>query len=45
MAKKIKVNIYEDMRQSMADALAYERGQKIYLRVRGIPAPPKALKP
>jgi hypothetical protein len=45
MAKKIKVNIYEDMRQSLADALAYERGQKIYLRVREIPAPPKALKP
>jgi hypothetical protein len=34
MAKKLKVNIYEDMRQSLADALAYERGQKIYLRVR-----------
>ena len=45
MAKKIKVNIYDDMRQSLADALAYERGQKVDLRVTEIPAPPKALKP
>jgi len=41
MAKKNKVNIYEDMRLSLADALAYERGQKIYLREREIPAPPR----
>jgi len=40
MAKKNKVNIYEDMRLSLADALAYERGQKIYLREREIPAHP-----
>ena len=45
MAKKIKVNIYDDMRQSLADALVYERGQKVDLRVTEIPAPPKALKP
>src|SRR5713101_7111158 len=45
MAKKIKVNIYDDMRQSLADALAYERGQPVDLRVTQIPAPPKALKP
>jgi hypothetical protein len=45
MAKKIKVNIYDDMRQSLADALAYERGQKVDLRVTKIPAPPKVLKP
>jgi len=45
MAKKNKVNIYEDMRLSPADALAYERGQKICLREREIPAPPQALKP
>jgi DNA-binding transcriptional regulator YiaG len=45
MAKKIKVNIYDDMRQSLADALAYERGQKVDLRVTEIPARPKVLKP
>lgn len=45
MAKKIKVNIYDDMRQSLADALVYERGQKVDLRVTQIPAPPKVLKP
>jgi hypothetical protein len=33
MAKKIKVNIYDDMRQSLADALVYEGGQKVDLRV------------
>lgn len=45
MSKKIKVNVYDDMRQSLTDALAYERGQQIDLRVTEIPAPPKALKP
>jgi len=29
MAKKIKVNIYDDMRQSLADALVYERGRRL----------------
>jgi putative transcriptional regulator len=45
VAKKSKVNIYDDMRQSLVHALAYERGQKVDLRVTEIPAPPKALKP
>jgi putative transcriptional regulator len=44
-AKKIKVNIYDDMRRSLTDALAYERGQEVDLRVTTIPAPPKSLKP
>jgi len=43
--KKIKVNIYDIMRQSLTDALAYERGQEVDLRVATIPAPPKHLKP
>jgi len=43
-SKKIKVNIYDD-RRSLADALAYERGQEVDLRVTTIPAPPKRLKP
>jgi DNA-binding transcriptional regulator YiaG len=44
-AKKIKVNIYDDMRRSLPDALAYQRGQEVDLRVTTIPAPPKRLKP
>jgi len=45
MPKKTKVKLYEDMRQSLANALAYERGQTVDLRVTQIPAPPAALKP
>jgi putative transcriptional regulator len=45
MRKKTKVNIYRDMQQSLTDALAYERGQQVDLRVTEIPAPPKPLKP
>ncbi|MGB9435493.1 MAG: helix-turn-helix domain-containing protein [Candidatus Acidiferrum sp.] len=45
MPKKIKVNIYDDMRQSLTDALSYERGQKVDLRVTELPAQPKLLKP
>lgn len=43
MAKEIKVTNYDDMRQSLADATAYERRQQVDLR--GIPAPPKRMKP
>jgi DNA-binding transcriptional regulator YiaG len=45
MPKKTKVKIYEDMRQSLANALAYQRGQTVDLRVTQIPAPPATLKP
>lgn len=47
MAKKIKVNIYDDMRQSLTDAIAYERGDNVGLdlRVTEIPAQPKPMKP
>src|SRR5260370_42266976 len=45
MPKKIKVKVYDDMRQSLADALAYERGQAVDLRVTEIPAPTAALNP
>lgn len=44
-SKKIKVRIYDDMRQSLADALAYERGQAVDLRTTEVPAPPKPMKP
>jgi len=45
MAKKIKVNIFDDMRQALSDALAYERGMKVDLRVTELPSPPKPMKP
>jgi putative transcriptional regulator len=41
MAKKIKVNILDDLRESLHDAAAYERGAAINLRVTSVPARPK----
>jgi hypothetical protein len=41
MPKKIKVNIFDDMGQAMQDALAYERGEAVNLRVTHIPSRPK----
>jgi len=45
MAKKIKVNVYDDLRQALADVQAYERGEQVDLRVTEIPSPPKPMKP
>src|SRR3989442_12230304 len=45
MAKKIKVNAYDDVRSSLTDAIAYERGETFDLRVTEIPAPPNPMKP
>ena len=45
MAKKVKVKIYDAMRESLADAAAYERGEKVDLRATVLPAPPKAMRP
>jgi hypothetical protein len=44
MPKKIKVNIFDDMRQAMQNALAYERGEAVNLRVTHIPSRPKLIK-
>jgi len=43
--KKKVINIFDDLRQSLADAQAYERGEKVDLRVMEIAAPPKPMKP
>ena len=43
MAKKIKVNIFEDMREALQQAAAYERGEKVNLRVTHIPSRPKEI--
>ena len=45
MAKKIKVNIFEDMRESLRDAAAYERGAAVNLRVTRIPSRPRKISP
>jgi len=45
MARKIRVKVFDDLRQSLADAAAWERGEPVNLRTMEIPAPPKPLKP
>ena len=45
MPKKVKVNIFEDWKEAMQDALAYERGEPVNLRVTELPAPPKKITP
>ncbi len=43
MKKKIKVNIFDDMREALQDAAAYERGETVNLRVTRIPARPRPI--
>jgi putative transcriptional regulator len=45
MAKKIKVKVFDDLRKSLEDALAFEQGRPVNLRVADIPAPPRKLAP
>ena len=45
MAKKIKVKMYDDLRRALTDALAYEGGERVDLRVTDLVPPPKPLKP
>ena len=45
MAKKIKLNIFDDMREALQDAAAYERGQAVNLRITHIPARPRQISP
>jgi putative transcriptional regulator len=44
MAKKIKVNVFDDLRESLQDAIAFERGEKIDLRILELPEPPLQLR-
>jgi DNA-binding transcriptional regulator YiaG len=45
VAQKIKANIFEGMREAMQDALAYERGETVDLRVTRLPCGPKPVSP
>lgn len=42
MAKR---KMFDDLRHALGDALTYERGQKIDLRLTEIPAPAKMIRP
>jgi len=43
MAKKIKVNIFEDMHEALHDAAAYERGEAVNLRITKVPPRPRQI--
>jgi DNA-binding transcriptional regulator YiaG len=43
MAKRIKINIFDDMREALRDAAAHERGETVNLRVTRIPTRPKPI--
>lgn len=43
--KKKKVKIFEELKQSLQEALAYEQGKKSPVRVTELPSPPKPLTP
>jgi putative transcriptional regulator len=45
MPKKIKLRVFDDLRKSLQDALAFERGQRTDLRVTELPMPPRKLRP
>jgi putative transcriptional regulator len=44
MAKK-RVKIFRELRDSLQDALAYERGEQVNLRVAELPPAPQRLRP
>jgi len=43
MAMKIKVSVFNDLKEALRDAAAYERGESVNLRVTRIPGRPKKL--
>jgi putative transcriptional regulator len=45
MAKKRKLNLFDDLHGSLQDAIAYESGEVVNLRVVELPEPPRRLKP
>ncbi|MFZ0820912.1 MAG: helix-turn-helix domain-containing protein [Candidatus Acidiferrales bacterium] len=45
MAKRIKVSVFDDLRESLQDALAFEKGAQVNLRVTKLPPPPRRLLP
>ena len=45
MAKKVRVKVFDDLRQALADAALCEGGKPVDLRTKEIPPPPRPLKP
>lgn len=45
MAKRKKVKIFRQLKESLTEALAYERGQSVDLRVVELSPPPKRITP
>lgn len=45
MTKKIKVSIFDDMKEALQGAAAYERGEAVNLRFTRIPPRPKEISP
>lgn len=45
MTKKTKINVFDDLRESLQDALAFERGQPTDLRITELPPRPRSLRP
>jgi DNA-binding transcriptional regulator YiaG len=45
MAKKRRVNIFDDMNEALRHAAAYERGEAVNLRVTRIPSRPREISP
>lgn len=45
MVKTRKVRIYDQAHQALSDAVVYERGERVDLRVTELPAPPRPMKP
>jgi putative transcriptional regulator len=43
MVKKVKVNIFADMKEALEGAAAYERGETVNLRITRVPSRPKPL--
>ena len=43
MPKKLKVNVFDDMREALHSAAAYERGEAVDLRVTRAPSRPKPI--
>jgi len=43
MAKKVKVSIFDDMKEALHAAAAYERGEAVNLRVTRVPSRPKPI--
>jgi putative transcriptional regulator len=45
MAKRIKVNVFDDMKEALRGVAAYERGEAVNLQVTRIPSRPKGISP